>query len=127
MFNSKLKQKIVELETTNDNLQKQYDLVHGMLLQRQDDLVALQRVLAAMNQQPDYSEVINKAEICVKSQVDSRLSSFLKEGLCTSFVEHFMLSFKFNLDPETYGTPVHAFNTEEEEYEDEDEDDSWDD
>jgi len=59
MFNSKLKQRIAELETANEQLQKQYDLVHGLLLQRQDEVVALQR------------EVENlKAQLSVKADSD---------------------------------------------------------
>ncbi len=51
MFNSKLKQQIAELTAANENLQKQYDLVHGLLLERQDEVVALQRTLSDLKQQ----------------------------------------------------------------------------
>ncbi len=70
MFNSKLKQQIAELTVANENLKKQYDLVHSLLLQRQDEVVTLQRTLSDLKQQPQ-SKLPTKFYPDLKSKIVS--------------------------------------------------------
>ncbi len=63
MFNSKLKQKIAQLEANNEQLQRQYNLVHGLLLERQDEVVALQREIAAFITPIKTESVISKNDL----------------------------------------------------------------
>lgn len=57
MFNSKLKQQIAELQIANKNLQQQYNLVYSLLLQRQDEVVALLREITLLKIQPRTLEI----------------------------------------------------------------------
>ena len=120
MFNSKLKQKIAELETANEQLQDQYNLVHELLLQRQDEVVTLKREIENL-----------KAQLPVK--VDSDIAGFrdslteLKERLTNKVSS---LEEIINGD---FDKLIEYFDTLDEEepasvsFDDEDEDDSWED
>ena len=91
MFNSKSKKRIEELETANANLQKQYDLVHGFLLQRQDEVVALRRELATVQpvtQTIDYHEVKEIARESLLLAIEEKLD-FLTEATTDEFSDFF--------------------------------------
>jgi hypothetical protein len=119
MFNSKLKQRITELETANKQLQEQYNLVYVMLQARQDDCVALQRELAA-KPEPSYRVFIDKLKMTVREKLPFlsdrvliEVGDELMKVVCDEFgVERLM---------------VHDHSDPDDSDEDEDEDEEYDD
>lgn len=130
MFNSKLKQRVAELETANKQLQEQYDLVHGFLLQRQDEVVALQRELVTAKEpvKAEYDIAAFRDSLTeLKESLTNKVSS-LEEIINRDFdklIEYFdtldeeePTSVSFDEDDED--------EDEGEEYDSEDEDDDYD-
>ena len=88
MFNSKSKKRIEELETANANLQKQYDLAHGFLLQRQDEVVALQREIVTLKAQPSIpATLVSRIRSAVKDVINDETNSFLKSTVVSIISE----------------------------------------
>ena len=120
MFNSQLKQQIAELTSTNENLQRQYDLVHGLLLQRQDEVVALQRQLSAV--QPRTLDIPISFYSGIRSSVKDVLDEeigVLKDSVSSEVVNRVRSIVQRDLE-ELLGYDSDSDS-------DEDEDDSWDD
>lgn len=120
MFNSHLKQQIAELEAKNADLQKQYNLVHGLLLQRQDEVVALQRTLASVSEPvKDAYDIagFRNSLTELKERLTNKVASLeeIIKGDFDKLVEYFD-----TLDEEEPAST--SFDEDEE-----DEDDSWDD
>lgn len=95
MFNSHLKQRITELEAANENLQKQYNIVHDLLLQRQDEVVALQRTLSGLRQEPQsklpndfYPDFKNKVENVVNFNTEGIILGRIAEDIADQLADY---------------------------------------
>jgi len=100
MFNSKLKQRIAVLEAANQQLQNQYNLVHELLLQRQDQVVALQRELATIQPATEGIDYLTIKEIAGESlrlAIEEKLH-FLTEATTDELSDFFTESLAEGLD-----------------------------
>jgi len=95
MFNSKLKQQIAALEASNQQLQAQYDTVFGLLQQRQDEVLDLQRTLSTLRQQPQsklstnfYSGLEERVEEIVNHRTNNILTSYIPEEIASDLIEY---------------------------------------
>jgi hypothetical protein len=92
MFNSKLKQEIATLQIANQQLQEQYNLVHGLLLQRQDEVVSLQRTLRQEPQSklPDdfYPDLKDKVRNIVNENTDDILKERVGEDIADQVADY---------------------------------------
>ena len=118
MFN---KQKIAELETAKEQLQRQYNLVHGLLLQRQDEVVALLREITLLKiREPKsklpvhfFSDFEEKVGEIVNHRTHNILASYIPEQIATDLIDY--LKYKLDSDSDS-----------DSDSEDEDEDDYYD-
>lgn len=92
MFNSHLKQEIAALKLANEQLQEQYNLVHVLLQARQDDCVALQRQLAAVQPTVNHLEVKEVVFTSLKHAISEKLD-FLTEETTDAFFDFFVDDF----------------------------------
>ena len=126
MFNSKLKQQIAELQIANKNLQQQYNLVYSLLLQRQDEVVALLREITLLKIREPKSKLPPRFYADLKSKIVSIIDNEIgcvKQSYFVRISEQVADYLSEILDPIFYpDSDSDSDSDSEDEDEDEDED-----